>query len=66
LVLGKHSGRHALADRAKSFGYELSGEQLDVVYQKFTTLADCKKGLTNDEIHEMLRQELAQPASVSS
>jgi 2-isopropylmalate synthase len=66
LVLGKHSGRHALADRAKSFGYELTREQLDLLYDKFTTLADRKKGLTNDEILELVQREIVQPVSVAN
>ena len=33
LVLGKHSGRAALADRARELGYRLSGEQLQLVFE---------------------------------
>lgn len=66
LVLGKHSGRHALADRAKSFGYDLSGEQLDLLYEKFISQADRKKGFTNDEIRELVQQHLRQPEIVAS
>jgi 2-isopropylmalate synthase len=54
LVLGKHSGRHALNQRAKDLGFDLSKEQLDLLYQQFTALADRKKGVRNDEIREML------------
>src|SRR4029079_17618378 len=42
LVLGKHSGRHALADRCKHLGYPLTKEQLDMMYHRFTELADRK------------------------
>jgi sugar O-acyltransferase (sialic acid O-acetyltransferase NeuD family) len=35
LVLGKHSGRAALGDRAKALGYQLTGEQLQAVFEKF-------------------------------
>ncbi len=66
LVLGKHSGRHALADRAKSFGYDLSGEQLDQLYEKFIAQADRKKGFTNDEIRALVEQHLRQPESVAN
>lgn len=66
LVLGKHSGRHALADRAKSFGYDLSGEQLDLLYEKFISQADNKKGFTNEEIRALVERQLRQPASVAS
>ena len=43
LVLGKHSGRAALADRAKALGYHLTGEQLNAVFEQFKVLADKKK-----------------------
>src|SRR5438067_8404973 len=45
LVLGKHSGRHALNQRAKDLGFSLTREELDAVYHRFTALADRKKGL---------------------
>ena len=50
LVLGKHSGRHALRSRLETLGFSLSHEQLDAVYRQFTALADRKKGVTDDEI----------------
>src|SRR5438128_1704889 len=50
LVLGKHSGRHALARRCDDLGIPLNREQLDELYQRFTALADSKKGLRNEEI----------------
>jgi 2-isopropylmalate synthase len=54
LVLGKHSGRHALAKRCEDLlGTSLSKQQLDTVYQRFTALADRKKGLRNEEIKEL-------------
>ena len=43
LVLGKHSGRAALADRAAALGYQLTGEQLQTVFEQFKQLADRKK-----------------------
>jgi 2-isopropylmalate synthase len=50
LVLGKHSGRHALMDRLKDLGFTLTKDELDAVYQRFTAAADRKKGLMNEEI----------------
>jgi len=55
LVLGKHSGRHALAKRCEDMGFALTREQLDSVYQQFTTLADRKKGVANEEIGSIAR-----------
>ena len=55
LVLGKHSGRHALHERVKDLGFpELDREELKRVYQAFTHLADGRKGLTNSDIEELV------------
>ncbi len=54
LVLGKHSGRHALGQRCSDLGYKLDRADLDIVYQHFTLAADRKKGLTNDEIVQII------------
>ncbi|MCG5052154.1 MAG: 2-isopropylmalate synthase [Myxococcales bacterium] len=59
LVLGKHSGRHALADRCSHLGFQLTPGQIDMVYKTFIALADNKKGLTDDEIAELARQAQA-------
>ena len=56
LVLGKHSGRHALHERVKDLGFgDLDREQLNHVYKAFTTLADGRKGVTNDDIVALLK-----------
>jgi 2-isopropylmalate synthase len=57
LVLGKHSGRHALHERVKDLGYgDLAKDDLIKVYEAFTTLADARKGLTNEDIADLLDQ----------
>jgi 2-isopropylmalate synthase len=56
LVLGKHSGRHALKKRCEDLGFTLSKEELDLVYHRFTAVADRKKGLMNDEIAAIARE----------
>jgi len=51
LVLGKHSGRHALLKRCQDLGFDLSKSELDDLYRRFTTIADQrKKGLMDEEI----------------
>jgi 2-isopropylmalate synthase len=62
LVLGKHSGRHALHKRAEDLGFELNKAELDTLYHRFTTLADRKKGLRNEEIVALIHQVLGQTA----
>jgi len=50
LVLGKHSGRHALNQRCIELNFELTREELDIIYAEFTSLADRKKGIMDEEI----------------
>src|SRR5471030_489867 len=57
LVLGKHSGRHALKKRCEDLGYDLSREELESLYQRFTLLADNKKGLLDEEIAGLIQQQ---------
>jgi 2-isopropylmalate synthase len=64
LVLGKHSGRHALKNRCEDLGFHLSPEELDLVYQQVTELADNKKGLMDEEIAAMARRSQQAPALV--
>jgi 2-isopropylmalate synthase len=55
LVLGKHSGRHALKSRCDELGLDLDRAQLDALYVKFSALADRKKGILDEEIRELAR-----------
>jgi 2-isopropylmalate synthase len=56
LVLGKHSGRHALKTRLVELGFVLTKDELDLVYLEITALADNKKGLMDEEIGELARR----------
>jgi 2-isopropylmalate synthase len=56
LVLGKHSGRHALKDRLKEMGYELSEEELQVVFSKFKMLADKKKHVMDEDLEAIVNE----------
>lgn len=58
LVLGKHSGRAALADRARHLGYRLTGEQLQTVFDEFKKLADKKKNVYDGDIRALINNEL--------
>jgi 2-isopropylmalate synthase len=65
LVLGKHSGRHALAKRCEVLlGAPMSKEQLDTMYHRFTALADNKKGLRNEEIAALAREVVEESKSI--
>jgi 2-isopropylmalate synthase len=54
LVLGKHSGRRALADRFEKLGHPLTREQLDDVYHRFTELTDRKKNIYDQDLLGLL------------
>ena len=58
LVLGKHSGRAALADRARHLGYNLSGQQLNKVFDGFKVLADKKKQLYDADLMALIEQQI--------
>jgi len=55
LVLGKHSGRHALAVRCEHLGHKLSPAQVDTVYRRFIQLCDSKKWISDQEIADLIR-----------
>jgi len=54
LVLGKHSGRHALAMRCSELGFELERRELDRVYRDFVVLADRNKSVNDGQIVELI------------
>src|SRR5713226_9684419 len=62
LVLGKHSGRHAINQRCKDLGFNLTREELDDLYHRFTALADRKKGLMDEEIIALIGDSQAKQA----
>jgi 2-isopropylmalate synthase len=54
IVLGKHSGRHALARRFEELGVSLSAPELDDAYHAFTKLADRKKRVYDQDLLSLL------------
>jgi 2-isopropylmalate synthase len=58
LVLGKHSGRAALADRAKTLGFSLSTEQLQSLFEEFKKLADKKKDVYDGDIVALIEEQV--------
>ncbi len=61
LVLGKHSGRHALKDRLVTLGYEdLNDDEISRVFDRFKTLADMKKDIYDEDIEAIVMDEIIQ------
>ncbi|MBK8028269.1 MAG: 2-isopropylmalate synthase [Chloroflexi bacterium] len=61
LVLGKHSGRHALKVRLEELGYTLDKEGLQQVFDRFKVLADAKKNVTDADLTALMTDELHKP-----
>ncbi|MFY0594559.1 2-isopropylmalate synthase [Roseivirga sp.] len=53
IVLTARSGRAALAYRMKNIGYELTRDELDIVYKSFLETADAKKEVLDDDLHQI-------------
>ena len=58
LVLGKHSGRHALKARLEELGYTLSEEDLNRAFSAFKELADKKKEVTDRDLESLVAEEM--------
>ena len=54
MVLGKHSGKHALRANLEEMGYEINNEDLDELFIRFKELADKKKTVTNQDIEALM------------
>ena len=60
LVLGKHSGRHALKLRLNELGYELTPEEVNQAFERFKQLADKKKTVTDADLEALMEDQVFQ------
>ena len=58
LVLGKHSGRHALRERVDELGYRLNDEQLETLFDDFKALADKKKEVYDEDLVVLIEKHI--------
>ena len=63
LVLGKHSGRHAVQKRCEQLGLTLSRHDLDEVYRRMVALADTRKHITDDDLIDITSEVCGASAS---
>ena len=56
LVLGKHSGRHALGLRCEQLGFQFNRRELDEIYRRFVVLADKIKHVEEHHLLELIQQ----------
>ncbi len=61
LVLGKHSGRHAFQSKVAALGYNLNGDDLNRVFERFKELCDTKKVVGDADIEAIIVDEIYQP-----
>jgi len=64
LVLGKHSGRHALRNRLAEMGHSLDEVELDKAFARFKELADRKKSITDLDLEALIADEFYRPRDV--
>ncbi len=58
LVLGKHSGRHAISEHLKKMGYKLNADEVKRVFVRFKELADVKKEIFDEDLEAIVYEEL--------
>jgi 2-isopropylmalate synthase len=54
LILGKHSGRHAVIDRASAMGYKLEESEIEAIMERFKDLADVKKRVFDSDLEAII------------
>ncbi|GAG13717.1 unnamed protein product, partial [marine sediment metagenome] len=64
LVLGKHSGRHALRSHLEEMGYDLSKEDLNQAFERYKNLADKKKVVTDADLEALIEDQIYQSHEV--
>jgi 2-isopropylmalate synthase len=64
IVLGKHSGRHALDKRLRDLGFKFSETQISEIFQKFKKLADKKKEVFDDDLIALVEEETREKRKV--
>jgi 2-isopropylmalate synthase len=62
IVLGKHSGRHALQSALMDLGYDVSGHTLNQAFKRFKEIADKKKQVTAMDLEALVTDELRSDA----
>jgi 2-isopropylmalate synthase len=66
LVLGKHSGRHAVQKRCEELGCALSRFEIDRVYRRLMALADAQKQITDGDLRRIVQEARAEALAAQS
>jgi 2-isopropylmalate synthase len=62
LVLGRHSGRHAVQSRCEALGFTLNAEEVDQVYRAVIALTERRKAISDNELRRIVEQRHVQSA----
>ena len=65
IVLGKHSGRHALRQALEELGYDVQGQALNTAFKRFKEIADRKKTISAMDLEALVTEELREQARTS-
>jgi 2-isopropylmalate synthase len=63
IVLGKHSGRHALKQALAELGFEVTGDNLNAAFRRFKEIADRKRHVTALDLEALMTEELREAVS---
>lgn len=66
IVLTARSGRHALQHRLQDLGYDIAGQELETVYERFLKVADAKKKVWDEDLHAIVEDERSTTPQVFS
>ena len=66
LIMGKHSGKHALQKHLKGMGYDLSDDELKLIFKKFKELADKKKIVLDDDLEALVNEGVLRTSDIYS
>lgn len=58
MVLGKHSGRNALNNKLQELGYELSKDDLAIIFEEFKRIVDEKQHLNEKDLHKLINEKI--------
>jgi 2-isopropylmalate synthase len=64
MILGKHSGRHALRAHLKDMGYDLSDTEIHLIFQKFKDLCDKKKYVLDEDLEVLVTEIMLRTADI--
>ena len=66
LVLGRHSGRHAVQSRCEALGFTLAGEEIDAVYRAVITLGEHRKAIADNDLRRIIERVRTPAAGTSA